>query len=283
MTKNDVSAWLRQAAGQLSSCSSSPNLEAQLILAEVLQQPREWLLAHPDFPILQSQEFQAASFLQRLMASEPLPYILQRQEFFGLTFRVTPDVLIPRPETELLVEYALAWLKSHPEKHIVADIGTGSGCIAISLAVNASRIKVLALDRSFQALEVAKFNSNYHKVIDRILFVQSDLLSSISTRFDLICANLPYIPTATLTQLAVVLHEPLLALDGGVNGLSLIETLLVQARHLITPGGLVSLEIESSQEEIALALAQSQFSDSLIQVHPDLAGLPRLLTVQTWG
>ena len=196
---------------------------------------------------------------------------------------MTPDVLIPRPETELLVEFALAWLKSHPARNIVADIGTGSGCIAISLAVNAPCTKVLALDRSYQALAVAKFNSNQHKVVDRIQFVQSDLLSAISTRFDLICANLPYISTATLSQLDVARHEPLIALDGGLDGLRQVESLLVQARKRITPGGLILLEIESTQGKSALALAQSQFSGSLIQVHPDLAGHPRLLSVQTWG
>jgi len=252
-----------------------------MILADALQKPREWLLAHPDALIPEFQKHQAELLLHLYLAGDPLPYILQRQEFFGLTFRVTPDVLIPRPETELLVEFALSWLKSHPTGNTVADIGTGSGCIAVSLAVNSPNINLLAVDSSLPALEVAKFNARHHQVVDRIQFIQSDLLSAICTKFDLICANLPYIPSKTLAQLAVARHEPLSALDGGPDGLRLIAALLTQAKNQVKPGGLILLEIESTQGISALALAQSQFLDADIQVLPDLAGHPRLLTIQT--
>ena len=226
MTKNNVSAWLSQAARQFTSFSSTPNLEAQLILAEALQKPREWLLAHPDSLIPEYPKHQAKFLLHHYLEGEPLPYILQRQEFYGLTFRVTSDVLIPRPETELLVEYALDWLISHQNRNTIVDVGTGCGCIAVSLAVNSPNINLLAVDLSLPALEVAKFNAQQHQVVDRIQFIQSDLLSATSSKFDLICANLPYIPTTTLSQLAVAGHEPLSALDGGVDGLRLIEPLL---------------------------------------------------------
>jgi release factor glutamine methyltransferase len=147
--------------------------------------------------------------------------------------------------------------------------------------VNSPNINLLAVDRYLPALEVAKFNARQHHVVDRIQFIQSDLLSATSTQFDLICANLPYIPSKTLAQLAVARHEPLSALDGGPDGLRLIAALLTQAKNRVNPGGLILLEIESTQGLSAHALAQSQFVDADIQVLPDLAGHPRLLTIQT--
>ena len=280
MTKNNVSAWLKQSARQLSSLTSSPNLEAQLLLAQALHQPREWLLAHPDSCIPDQDLHSANEFLQRYRAGEPLPYILGCQEFFGLSFRVTPDVLIPRPETELLVERALAWGITHPSGHWVADVGTGSGCIAISLVLNNPVFQVLASDLSFSALQVAKSNLQKHQVADRIQLIQTNLLPITAFHFDLICANLPYIPSQILSELEVARNEPLTALDGGPDGLHLITSLLVQARQQVQPNGLLLLEIESSQGDTATTLAKSVFPRAQIQVMPDLAGHPRLLEIQ---
>lgn len=281
MKTNNIAAWLTNAAGQLSSLTSAPNLEAQLLLAEVLQKSRTWCLAHPDVCLSQKTIQVADSYLQRALEGEPLPYILHRQEFFGLPFEVTPAVLIPRPETEMLVEHALTWLNSHPGIRIVTDIGTGSGCIAITLALKAPSIKILASDISFAALQVAQSNAQFHHVRDHIHFIQSDLLTGISTKLDLICANLPYIPGQTLNNLPVARHEPRIALDGGPDGLRIIETLLRQARLQVNPGGCLLLEIEYTQEESGFVLARSIFPEAEIQVERDLAGHPRLLSVQT--
>ncbi len=276
----DVAAWLKQAAGHISSLSTAPHLEAQLLLAHTLGKPREWLLTHPEFQLPPSAFQQANHDLTRLVAGEPLPYILQKQEFFGLEFKVNPAVLIPRPETELLLEHALAWLQKHPTCHRVADVGTGSGCIAVSLAVNAPGIHLLATDISFPALQVARYNAGFHRMEDRIQWVQADLLSPISTSFDLICANLPYIPTDTLPGLSVSAHEPLNALDGGPDGLTFIRSLLYQARSRIQSGGLLLLEIEASQGNSASLAAQAVFPQAEIRVVDDLAGHPRLLEIQ---
>jgi release factor glutamine methyltransferase len=281
MSKTNISAWLSQAARHLSATSSSPNLEAQILLAESIHHPREWLLTHSDFLLSESQVQHADGLLNRLQTGEPLPYILQRQEFYGLSFKVTPAVLIPRPETELLVDTALTWLKSFPAGTQVADVGTGSGCIAISLAKNSPGIQVLAIDRSAEALELAEYNAINNGVQEQIDFLQSDLLSFSTGKFDLICANLPYIPTSTLDHLQVTKYEPLMALDGGPDGLRLIQSLLLQSQLHVNPGALLLLEIESSQEVSATSLARGIYSEAEIHVSYDLSGHPRLLSIQT--
>ncbi len=158
--------------------------------------------------------------------------MLGHWEFFGLDFDITPDVLIPRPETELLVEKAIAWLQKFPAKRTIADIGTGSGAIAISIAVNIPNARILATDISSKALQVAQQNAIKHGVNGTIEFMECDLLpdqSKIVSRqssINLLCANLPYIPTQTLRNLTIYKREPTLALDGGEDGLDLFRKLL---------------------------------------------------------
>jgi len=280
MTANNLIAWLHDAARLLTPVSETPNLEAQLLLAQVLNQARPWILAHADQSLTENEEHEAAILLQRRLQGEPLPYILQHQEFFGLDFHVTPAVLIPRPETELLVEKALGWIKSHPGRNFAADVGTGSGCIAVSLAVNVPDMICLGADKSFAALQIARKNAAAHHVLERVWTVQTDLLSSVINRFDLICANLPYIPSQTVANLEVARYEPLSALDGGMDGLSLIRRLLEDAPRVTAPGGVLLLEIEAGQGESTPALAASIFPTAYITLHPDLAGRPRLLEIQ---
>lgn len=280
MTANNLIAWLHDAARLLTPVSETPNLEAQLLLAQVLHQARPWILAHADQSLTENEEHEAAILLQRRLQGEPLPYILQHQEFFGLDFHVTPAVLIPRPETELLVEKALGWIKSHPGRNFAADVGTGSGCIAVSLAVNVPDMICLGTDISFPALQIARKNAAAHHVLERVWTVQTDLLSSVFNRFDLICANLPYIPSQTVANLEVARYEPLSALDGGMDGLSLIRRLLEDAPRVTAPGGVLLLEIEAGQGESTPALAASIFPTAYITLHPDLAGRPRLLEIQ---
>jgi release factor glutamine methyltransferase len=193
---------------------------------------------------------------------------------------LTPDVLIPRPETELLVETALDWFSRYPGKVRVAEAGTGSGCIAISLAVNHPDLTITATDISPQALTLARENAKLHNVSDRINFIENDLFNRMTGQFDLICANLPYIPTDTLQQLDVYQREPTLALDGGTDGLDLIRRLLDQAVDLLADRGLILLEIEDRQGEQMIRLAREKFSEAHVKVKPDLAGKPRLLAIE---
>ncbi len=208
-----LGAHLAKLKDRLKSISDTPGLDAEVLVAHVLGVERWWVLSHPELELDLFQEQSIAAAFARLESGEPLPYILGEWEFYGLEFSLNSTVLIPRPETELLVTLALDWLKTHPERRSAADIGTGSGCIAVALANKIPDLQVVASDISLQALQVASKNCVRHKVMDRVQLLQSDLMDSLENRFDLICANLPYIPTLTLRQMAVFRHEPTLALD----------------------------------------------------------------------
>jgi release factor glutamine methyltransferase len=267
---------------RLESASETPSLDAQIILAHILGVKRAWVLAHPEAVLSPQQEQSLNENLRRLESGEPLPYVLGHWEFYGLDFVVGPAVLIPRPETELLVEQALAWLRSHPARaeRLAVDVGSGSGCIAISLAAHTPDLRVIAADVSSSALEIARQNAHRHGVAGQIDFCQADLLPQAAGQpFDLICANLPYIPSAALPGLAVARAEPRLALDGGPDGLALIRRLLAQAQACLAPGGLILLEIEASQGQAAVALAQAAFPSAQVALHQDLAGLERLVEI----
>lgn len=280
---NNISETLEQAEKLLSRFSDSSQLDAQVLLAHIIQKPRTWILAHPDAPLT---DFQLASINRavfRLKAGEPLPYILGHWEFFGLDFDVTPDVLIPRPETELLVEHAIEFLQSDLEAHSVADIGTGSGCIAVSLAVHVPELHIMATDISSKALDVARRNARKFHVEHQIEFFECNLLPTFDFQIpslNLICANLPYIPTETLRSLTVYGREPALALDGGADGFDLIRQLIALAPKWLAPGGRILLEIESTLGASALSLAYDSFSEAEIHLHQDLTGRDRLLEIQ---
>jgi len=238
-------------------------------------------MAHFDFEIAVEEQDQFNNALQKLEAGEPLPYVLGKWEFFGLEFEVTKDVLIPRPETELLVEKALAWIKKSPDKTI-ADIGAGSGAIAISIAVNAPDAKILATDISPAALQVAQRNAKKHNVQSQIEFIECDLLPTFNLQpstFNLICANLPYIPTATMRELPIYGREPTLALDGGSDGFVLFRRLFKLAPDYLTPHGVMLLEIESSLGGQTVDLAKSFFPNATINLYQDLAGKDRLIEI----
>jgi release factor glutamine methyltransferase len=270
---------------QLTPISDTPALDASVLIAHVINKPRTWVMAHPELTLTSEQQEVLEDSLTRLEHGESFPYVLGRWEFFGLDFDITPDVLIPRPETELLVEKAIAWLQKSTEKKYVADVGTGSGAIAVSIAVSVPETHVLATDISTKALDVARKNAIRFDVRERIDFVQCDLLPPHSDfvpavrLFDLICANLPYIPTQTLYHLPIYGREPTLALDGGAEGLDLIRRLLSKAPEWLAPKGMMLLEIESSRGKQALELAEKLFPKAEIQLHKDLAGQDRSLQI----
>ena len=276
-----IGSWLTVLENRLRPVSETAALDAQVVMAHILGKQRAWVLAHCDQWLDTNQIAGIEAMLTRLETREPLPYVLGHWEFYGLDFQLTHAVLIPRPETELLVERAINWLKVHPLRRNAADIGTGSGCIAITLATHIPDLVVSASDISLPSLMVAKANARQHQVAERIEFSQSDLLDlDTQHTFDLICANLPYIPTANLPGLPVSKWEPLLALDGGKDGLTLIRRLMRQAPHYLSAGGLVLLEIEETQGQDAQAIAREVFTTAEVIVHTDLAGRHRLLEIQ---
>lgn len=274
---------LNQITTQLES--EWPELDAQIILAHVMKHPRSWLLAHLETPLTSLQIDQTNEAVSQYLSGTPIPYIVGHWEFFGLDLDITKDVLIPRPETELLVEKAIAWLKASPERRTVADIGTGSGAIAVALAMHVPNARILATDISYEALKIAKHNAEKFHVHHKIEFLQCDILpqhiDQISTEghFDLICANLPYIPTETLHTLPIYGSEPTLALDGGADGLDLYRRLLKLAPNWLAPNGKILLEIEATQGVKALGLAYDFFNNMNIQLHQDLAGHDRILEI----
>jgi len=264
----------------LAAHSDTASLDAQVLLAHILAKPRSWVMAHLDYELTLEQQNVLQSSTSRLVIGEPLPYILGHWEFYGLDFEVSPDVLIPRPETELLVEKGLEWLKHHPTSRIAIDVGTGSGCIAICLASRNQDLQLAATDISPSALEVAKRNADKLSVSAQIDFYCCDLFPPIERPFDLIVANLPYIPTGKMKALPIFGKEPTLALDGGRDGLDLLKRLIALAPNFISPDGLILLEIEPSKGMDTLSIAHNTFSHASIHLHRDLAGQDRLVEIQ---
>ncbi len=256
----------------------------RLMTAKRLELSKTQVLAHPERPLTEQQLSLLEEALARLMRGEALPYVLGEWEFFGRMFAVTPDVLIPRPETEQLIEEALAWAANRENRSIrAADVGTGSGCIAITLALELPGASITAVDVSWAALQTVQTNITRLGVQDHVHAVQGDLLSAFAPHsFDLICANLPYIPSERLADLAVARREPRLALDGGPDGLALIGRLLPQVKRLLKPGGLALLEIDDTHEHSALALSRKYFFEHA-EVLQDYQQKPRLLKISTWG
>ena len=201
-------------------------MDLQNLSSRTLQKSRTWIISHPEYLLTGPEEKKLDLLLNELLNGTPLAYVLGTWEFFSLEFFVNQNVLIPRPETEMLVEMALDWLKNQSRPVYGIDIGTGSACIPVSLALNHSALNLTASDISAEALKIARRNVSRYKLERKIHLVQGDLLGAFITRFDLICANLPYIPTHDLKHLDVSRKEPLLALDGGEDGLFLIRKLL---------------------------------------------------------
>jgi release factor glutamine methyltransferase len=274
-----VAEALAEGKKKLSGVTETASLDIQVLLAHIIGKRKEHLLAHPESTLTEKENGDFLKSLQRLEGGEPLPYVLGEWEFFGLTFKVTPAVLIPRPETELLVETAIAWLEANPGRRRAVDVGTGSGCIAVSLAKHVSDLHIEAIDISQEALAVARANVEAHGVGEQVKLIEADLLSPIQGRIDLICANLPYLPHNRLQTLEVYKYEPEAALVGGADGLAFIRRLLEQAPAMLAPGGLILLEIDAEQGDAVKKLAAGAFPSTEIEVLPDLAGHPRVVSI----
>lgn len=273
----------RLEAGQV----PSPGLSTELLLMHVLGRDRAWLYAHPEHLLSGAQLAGYQDLLERRAAGVPTQYLTGRQEFWGLEFEVNPSVLIPRPETEHLIEVALermAGRRSEPLR--VADAGTGSGCIAVALARELPQARIVATDVSAAALEVARRNAARHGVAERIEFAQMNWLESYlsgpaseALRFDLIVSNPPYIGRTEAGELPreVREHEPAEALFCGPSGFDAYPPLIAQAAALLCPGGLFIVELGYGSADHVLALLAAQPGWSNVSITNDLAGIPRVL------
>ena len=266
-----------EAAGQLARdpyLAPTAARDAELLLLHVLSLPRTALYTDPARLLTADQQAAFATAIKRRLAHEPVQYIIGSQEFFGLALRVTPATLIPRPETELLVEAVLSRLPAD-SAIAMADVGTGSGAVAVALASRLPKARFVATDLSEAALGIAEENARTHGVADRIRFVHADLLASQPGPFDAIAANLPYVPETDRAGLhpQVREYEPATALFAGSDGLDLYRRLLPQAMQALVPAGLLALEFGAGQRDA--------FTDLLagwrdVEFLDDLQGIPRI-------
>jgi release factor glutamine methyltransferase len=275
---------------------SSYTLAAELLLLHVLQKDRTYLYGHPEELVTSPQLDKYFSLIARRAAGEPTQHLTGKQEFWGLEFEVTPDVLIPRPETEHVVEVALDRLalrerradrpqKTNGDGFLIADIGTGSGCLAVALAKELPGAQIYGTDISPAALALAQRNATRHTVQDRVHFLESDLAHPIkadsAAAFDLIVSNPPYIPrraTPTLSR-EVRDHEPAIALFGGEEGYELYADLIALAAHHLKPGGIFVAELGHDSLPAVQPLLDSQ-NWRAVGVTNDLAGIPRVIAAE---
>ena len=306
----DIRNALKQGIARVRAAHvASDTLAAELLLLHVLQRDRTWLYAHPEEPLTEEEAQRFSQLIERRAAGEPVQHLTGKQEFWGLEFEVTPDVLIPRPETEHVVEVALDRLalrelgagrpnKSEGAGLLIADIGTGSCCIAIALATELPQARFVATDISAEALAVAKRNAGRHRVAERIRFLQCHLLEGMhataaeknqspvtshqSPSFDLIVSNPPYVgrcEAETLTR-EVREHEPELALYGGEEGYEFYAGLVDEASRHLKPGGLLVLELgHNSLPAVRPLLDENHWTN--LAVLKDLAGVDRILAAES--
>lgn len=255
--------------------------EAGSLLSFVIGRDRTFLISHAEDPVADPDLVRFRETVVRRAGGEPLQYITGVQDFFGREFRVTPDTLIPRPETELLVEAALEVIAGEPAP-VICDVGTGSGCIAVTLLCERTEARAIAIDVSEAALAVAAENARRHGVSDRIVFDVSDCFDAIESReFDLIVSNPPYVSADALPglQREVRDHEPLVALSPGADGLSVIRRLLHDGPAFLKKSGYLIMEIGFDQGERVQEIIDQRVW-RLIGIRPDLQGIPRIVVVQ---
>jgi release factor glutamine methyltransferase len=274
-----IGTLLQFAVTALMGHSGSPRLDAHLLLGRILGVPRETLIAHPERPVTDTDAHTYHKLITLRQRGMPVAYLLGSRPFYHRTFRVSPQVLIPRPETEKLVDYALRWATGRGELRII-DIGTGSGVIGVTLADQLGESRVIATDISSAALALATENG---RDLPNLAFATMDLLGAFPARpiFDIVASNLPYIASAELNILEVAKFEPLVALDGGNDGLDLIRALLQQLPTRLRTPGLVLLEHGADQGAAVAALAQQTFPDQAVKIVKDDAGLDRFVVVES--
>ncbi|HVA87345.1 MAG TPA: peptide chain release factor N(5)-glutamine methyltransferase [Candidatus Saccharimonadales bacterium] len=293
-----VEALLRDGVSRLrESGSETPRLDAELLLGQAVGLDRTAIVAHPEAPVGEGAARRFATDLGRRATGEPVAYIRGFKEFYGLALVADARALIPRPETELIVELGLAEVLHRLTRAArpagtpplrVADVGTGSGTIAVSMAVALRRcgaardVDLFATDISPEALQLARENAVGHGVADRMRFAEADLLPPVlQAPFDVLLANLPYVASNAIAGLPVAASfEPRLALDGGPDGLAVIERLLGRLTEAIRPDGTALLEIGSDQDDAMVALVERVLPDWSCRIEPDLASHPRVARIE---
>lgn len=271
--------WLRKGEEQLNAGPHADRArpDTETLLLHLVGKNRAWLMTHLDDDFAGCAAIRFASLLDRRLRGEPIQYIVGETEFFGLPFKVTPDVLIPRPETEHLVEKAIELARLRAA-HRIADICTGSGAIAVALAHALPTAGITATDLSRAALAIARENALRNGVESRIRFVEGDLLDPVvDEHFDLVVANPPYVPTIERESMSVEVrdHEPALALFAGIDGLDIYRRLISATPSALVPGGFIVLEIGYGQARVVEGLlAAAGFRH--IEFIPDLQGIPRV-------
>jgi release factor glutamine methyltransferase len=282
LSGRSISSAIREGTQRLhEAVIAEPRREAGSLLAHVLGRDQSFIIGHADEPLTTEQSEALQLLVERRASGEPLQYITARQEFFKLDFEVTPDVLIPRPETESIVEVALELLQNNPEAYF-ADIGTGSGCIAISLLHELPAARAIAMDISRAALRVARRNAERHKVIDRLVLLESDGLSvlDVNESFSLIASNPPYVSEDELKRVQrEVSFEPTAALAAGPDGLSVIRRLLTDVPQFLRAGGYFVFEIGFGQSEAVEKLVDHRVW-KLLEIREDLQRIPRTFVLQ---
>ena len=284
---------------------SSPDLDARLLLSSILKKPKEWIIANGKEELAESEASAFKALIDRRKKGEPIAYIIGHKEFYDLDFIVTPDVLIPRPETETLIDDVLEHIRHlsasleakknqpsllQPTTHNlqpnldIADVGTGCGCIAITLAKQLPGANIWAFDISKKALSIARKNSLNCKA-NNIKFIENDLLSGVRQKFDIVCANLPYLDKdlkallgSSRSDFAGLKFEPKLALSGGPDGLDLYRKLITQLKYILKPGGVFFCEIGTSKQAGNLIeLIKKHLPAAKTEIKKDLAGLDRVV------
>lgn len=274
-----VAELLRDATARLGASSTSARLDAELLLAHALGWPRARLLAERSYRLTSEQQAAFAALVAERARGVPVAYLVGHKEFYGLELRVTPATLVPRPETELLVELALQEARRlsprSPAPLTVADIGTGTGAVAIALAANLPDALVFAVDLSAAALEVARQNVARHGLTGRVRLLHGDLLAPLPAPVDLIVSNPPYTVLAEVEP-NVREHEPWLALDGGPDGAAVYRRLVASAPAYLRPEGALLLEIGAWQGAIVAELLREAMPAATVSLHADLAGHDRV-------
>ncbi|CAG0934789.1 Release factor glutamine methyltransferase [Thermoflexales bacterium] len=259
----------------------APRLAAEVVLAHALEITRTQLLAGPAGPLTPDQLARAQHDLDRLVNGEPLAYVVGHKEFYDVDLLTDARALIPRPETECLIEHALKVFADRPAP-LIADVGTGCGAIAVTLATHLPQAKVIATDLSPEAIELARANAQRLDVAARLDFRVGSLLEPITETLDLLTANLPYIDDKDWPYLARTIrgHEPKMAFIGGPDGLDLVRGLLRDAPRVVRPGSLILLEIGAYHGDFVTEIAQQNFPHARVEIKPDYAGLDRLAVIE---
>ena len=280
----NISSTLSSAAEVLKETGvADSRREASSLLTFALDKPSAFLVAHPEYELTADEVVRFDEFVRRRSSREPFQYITGQQEFYGLEFAVTPDVLIPRPETEILVEEAIKELQKLNELKKLAffEIGVGSGCISVSILHNVPAATAVAIDISEKALAVAKRNTERHGVADRLSLRIGDVFGGVTDKFDMIVSNPPYIPDADLTDMQKEVRdfEPHNALFAGSDGLDVVRRIIGEAPENLYPDGLLLMEIGFGQSEILRDLVDPTIW-SKAEFLPDLQGIDRVLKIR---